>query len=87
MLPIYVCVHAQLCPTLCDPHGLEPTRLLCPWDFLGENTGVGCYFLLWGNLPNPGIEPVSPLAGGFFTTEPSGKPCYLAIVVQLLSCV
>ena len=28
-----------------------------------------------GTLPNPGIEPVSPvLAGGFFTIEPSGKP-------------
>ena len=28
-----------------------------------------------GDLPNPGIEPVSPaLAGGFFTTEPPGKP-------------
>ena len=28
-----------------------------------------------GNLPAPGIEPVSPaLAGGFFTTETSGKP-------------
>ena len=30
------------------------------------------------DLPNPGIEPVSPpssaLAGGFFTTEPPGKP-------------
>ena len=33
--------------------------------------------LLWGmwDLPRPGIEPVSPaLAGGFFTTEPPGKP-------------
>ena len=28
-----------------------------------------------GNLPNPGIKPASPaLAGGFFTTEPPGKP-------------
>ena len=28
-----------------------------------------------GDLPNPGIEPASPaLAGGFFTTEPPGKP-------------
>ena len=28
-----------------------------------------------GDLPDPGIEPVSPaLAGGFFTTEPPGKP-------------
>ena len=27
-----------------------------------------------GDLPDPGIEPKSPaLAGGFFTTEPSGK--------------
>ena len=31
-----------------------------------------------GNLPNPGMEPTSPaLAGGFFTTEPSGKPSSL----------
>ena len=30
-----------------------------------------------GNLPNPGIEPVSPeLAGGFFTTEALEKPVY-----------
>ena len=28
------------------PHGLQPTRLLCPWDFPGKNTGVGCHFLL-----------------------------------------
>ena len=28
-----------------------------------------------GDLPNPGIEPLSPaLEGGFFTTEPPGKP-------------
>ena len=28
-----------------------------------------------GDLPDPGIKPVSPtLAGGFFTTEPPGKP-------------
>ena len=25
---------------------LEPTRLLCPWDFPGKHTGVGCHFLL-----------------------------------------
>ena len=24
----------------------QPTRLLCPWDSLGKNTGVGCQFLL-----------------------------------------
>ena len=24
------------------PYGLYPTRYLCPWDFAGKNTGVGC---------------------------------------------
>ena len=42
------CLVAQSCPTLCDPHGLQPTRLLFQWDFPGNNTGVGCYFLLQG---------------------------------------
>ena len=28
------------------PHGLHPTRLLRPWDFLGKSTGVGCHCLL-----------------------------------------
>ena len=36
----------QLCPTLLQPHGLQPTRLLCPWSSPGKNTGVGCHFLL-----------------------------------------
>ena len=36
---------AQSCLTL-RPHGLQPTRLLGPWDFPGMNTGVGCRFLL-----------------------------------------
>ena len=36
----------QPCPTLCDPHRQQPTRLPCPWDSPGKNTGVGCHFLL-----------------------------------------
>ena len=28
------------------PHRQQPTRLPCPWDFPGKNTGVGCHFLL-----------------------------------------
>ena len=27
-------------------HGLQPTRLLHPWDFPGKSTGVGCHCLL-----------------------------------------
>ena len=32
------------------PHGLQPTRLLHPWDFPGKSTGVGCHCLLWCSL-------------------------------------
>ena len=35
------------CVWLLRPHGLQPTRLLRPWDFLGKSTGVGCHCLLW----------------------------------------
>ena len=28
------------------PHGLQPTRLLRPWDFPGKSTGAGCHCLL-----------------------------------------
>ena len=29
------------------PHGLQPTRPLCAWDFPGKSAGVGCHCLLW----------------------------------------
>ena len=32
-----------------QPHGLQPTRLLRPWDFPGKSTGVGCHCLLLAN--------------------------------------
>ena len=60
-----------------QPHGLQPTRSLCPWDFPGKNTRVGCHFLLQGIFPTQGLNPylfTSPaLAGRFFTAEPPGK--------------
>ena len=30
-----------------QPHGLQPTRLLRPWDFPGKSAGVGCHCLLY----------------------------------------
>ena len=54
------------------PHGLQPTRLLCPWDPPGKNTGAGCCALLQGIFPtrgsNLGLLSLA-LAGGFFTTS------------------
>ena len=36
----------QSCLTLCGPQRRQPTRLPCPWDSPGKNTGVGFHFLL-----------------------------------------
>ena len=37
---VYACAVTQSCPTLCDPHGLQPSRLFCLRNFLGKNTGA-----------------------------------------------
>ena len=34
-----------------QPFWLQLSRLLCPWNFPGKNTGVGCHFLLQGIFP------------------------------------
>ena len=61
--------HVQLSVT---PWIVQPTRLLCPWDFSRQEYWSGLPFLSPGNLPNPGIESRSlasaALAGRFFTT-------------------
>ena len=42
-----VMLATQSCLTLCNPVDcMQPTRLLCPWDSPGQNTGVGCHFFL-----------------------------------------
>ena len=43
--PVFVLV-IQSCLTLCNLINFQPVRLLCPWNFPGKNTEVGCYFLL-----------------------------------------
>ena len=40
--------------------GLQPTRLLCPWDFPGKSTGAGCHFLLQGIFPTQGLNSSLP---------------------------
>ena len=67
----------SIMPNSLWPHGLWPTRLPCQWDFPGKNTGVGCYFLLQGNLPDRGLNLLClslAFTGRFFSTVPPGKP-------------
>ena len=47
---------------------------LCPGDFLGKNTGVGC-IAFSRDLPYPGTKPGSPaLQADSLVSELSGKP-------------
>ena len=58
-------------------YGLWPTRLLCPLDCPGENTGQGRHFLLQSIFLNQGLNQRSPTSPDgqvdSFTTEPTGE--------------
>ena len=41
---------------LCDPCGLKPASLLCPWNSPGSYTGVGCHSLLQGIFLTQGLN-------------------------------
>ena len=53
----YFLFSAKSCPTLLWPHCLQPTMLLCPWDFPSKNTGAGCHSLLQGIFLTQGANP------------------------------
>ena len=62
LLRVCVCAHSlHACLTLW-PQGLWPARLLCPWNFPDKNTGMGCCDPPPRDLPDPAIEPVSPVS-------------------------
>ena len=56
------------------PGELEPTRLLCLWDFPRQEYWSGSLCPPPGDLPNPGIEPASPVS-----------PCICRWILYLLS--
>ena len=65
-MQVWICVlsHSVVSNSL-QPHGLEPTRLLCPWDSPSKNIGVRCHALLQHLtceivIPQPGMGPASP---------------------------
>ena len=69
----------QLCSTLCNPMDcrLQPTRLLCQWNFSGKNTGVGCHFLFPFPTRRSNLCLLCLLYWqAFFTTVPPEKPPY-----------
>ena len=89
----YMCV----CPVISvlsdseRPCGLQPAKVLYPWDSPGKNTGVGCQCPYSGDLVDPGIEPASLLRllcwqMGSLPLVPPGKPpdkVYDTIIVYI----
>ena len=73
---------------VCDPIDLALQVPLCMrQDFSRQEYWSGFPFSPPGDLPNPEIEPTSPaLAGGFFTTEPPGKPRTLIDICKMNPC-
>ena len=71
-----VCSLAKLCLTLCNPTDCGPPG--SSMGFPRQDYWSGLPFPTPGDLPNPGMEPMSPvspaLACEFLTTEPPGKP-------------
>ena len=43
--PVFILNRSIVSDSL-QPHKLQPVRFLCPWNFPGKNTEVGCHFLL-----------------------------------------
>ena len=76
---------AQSCLDSLRPQGLLPTRLLCPRNSPGKNTGGGCHFLLQGVFPTQGQNvcylhwPVESLL-----SEPQGSPCVFVPIMNFL---
>ena len=65
---MHVCVFSgSVLSDSLQSHGLQPSRLFCPWDSPGKSTGVGCHFLLQGIFPTQESNLVSCIAGRFFT--------------------
>ena len=70
-----MCAHLLVCVRLAVTLRTVAHQAPLSMEFYRQECGSGLLFSTPGELPNPGIKLASPaLAGGFFTTEPPGKP-------------
>ena len=73
-----LCVCNSVVSGSLQPHGLQPTRLLCLQHFPGKNAGVGCHFLLQGIFPTQGSNSyllcLLHWQAGSLPLVPPGKP-------------
>ena len=87
---ITVCVCAPSPSVVSDslqPHGLQPARLLCPWDSPGKSTGVGCHPLLQETFLTQGLNPrllcLLDWHVGSLPLVPPGKAKWIMVIVRI----
>ena len=76
---MYVCTRTQSCPTLCNPC-TEASQAPLPMEFSRHEFWSGLPFPFPVDLPDPGVEPSSPvspaLTRGFFTSSATWEAPY-----------
>ena len=87
----------QSCPTLW-PHRWQPTRLPRPWDSPGNNTGVGCHFLLQcmracevasvmsNSVRSHGQQPTRLLCPQDSVSKNTGVDCHFLLHTMIITC-
>ena len=76
MMCMCVCVYQlSVVSNSLQPHGLQPARLLCPWNSPGKNTGVGSHSLLQEIFPTQGLlHSLALQAGDSLPLNHQGNP-------------
>ena len=81
---VCVCAHAWSVVSHSLWHYWQhPTRLLCPWNFPGNNTGVIYHFLLQRIFPTQELNPGSCVDKWILYQEATGKPIYIYIYIYI----
>ena len=87
----YICYAMLICSVVSDslqPHGLWPTRLLCPRDPPGKNTRVSCHFLFQGIFPTQGSNPGLPhCSWTLYCLSHQGSLVYVYVYIHMCVCV
>ena len=78
-----VCVSHSVFSDSLWPHGLWPSRILCPWNSPGKNTAVGSCSLLQGIFQTQGLNPSLLLQPG----EGKGYPLQYSGLENSMGCI